>query len=375
MSTPAVFLDVESLRERFCSAPSVLHAIKPLLHPTDAFAVAVVASEAHLAAAAAGEVKLYVDDVQVTDRLAELLPRTSDSDAAGYERRLRRDAGATSFTLYVSAAQAYSPALFDAGRRVLAALGRDATREWAEFELFVGRYGVTPAGIHVEDCSNLHFVIDGDKTMHIWPPDHWVPGSADGETVDRAASSGHREYYLRHIDPAPHVADARSLRGRGGDVLCWSAGHWHVGQADGLTIAVNLAVYPSSDDAKSEAVQMTPDGQVDVWAQCEEDRRRVLHDALRRISRGGLNVAPEVRRGGVLDVARPVRCSGAGIAPWTEVEPGRVVFAVDGIVHEAVGVAGLSDLLRRVNAGGDVEVVPELRDAACALRQAGALVQ
>ena len=252
MSPTAVLPDIEALRERSRNGPSVVHACEPFLSPANAFALAVAAGEAHVAGAAAGELKLYVDGAQITDRLAQLLPRTSDHDVAGYERRLSREAGARSFTLYISAAQAYSPPLFAAVTRVLA--GRDAKREWAEFELFVGRYGVTPAGIHVEDCSNVHFVIDGAKTIHVWPPDHWNPDIAGGETVDRAASSGRREHYLSNVDPATHVADARSLRGRRGDVLCWPAGHWHVGQADELSIAVNLAVYESSDDAQDEDI-------------------------------------------------------------------------------------------------------------------------
>lgn len=245
----AVRLDASTLRERFRSGPSVIQAPEPILSAPEAFALAVAAGEAHVAGTAASEVKLYVDGVQVVDRAADLLPRTSDVDARGYERRLRRDTGARSFMFYASAAHAYSPQLLDAGRWVLAALDASVTSGWAEFELFVGRYGVTPAGIHVEDCSNVHFVIDGDKTMHVWPPDHWNPEIAGGKTVEQAASSGHREHYLSDVDPAAHLTEALSLRGRGGDVLCWPAGHWHVGQADDVSIALNLAVYPSSDVA------------------------------------------------------------------------------------------------------------------------------
>jgi quercetin dioxygenase-like cupin family protein len=52
---------------------------------------------------------------------------------------------------------------------------------------------------------------------------------------------------MSDIDPDGCFADARSLRGRAGDILCWPAGHWHVGQADELSTALNLAIYPSRE--------------------------------------------------------------------------------------------------------------------------------
>jgi hypothetical protein len=123
----------------------------------------------------------------------------------------------------------HSPLLFDRSRELLASLlGRDWVPDgWIDAELFFGHYAYTPGGIHKETRLNLHWVLDGEKTMLVWPPEAW-----DGSDLPRVDQG----------DEAP--GRPVTLPGRRGDVIHWPPRHWHVGRSPALSTGVNLAVYP-----------------------------------------------------------------------------------------------------------------------------------
>jgi hypothetical protein len=112
-----------------------------------------------------------------------------------------------------------------------------------EAEVFYGRYRQTPGGIHREACSNLHLVVEGEKTMDFWTEDAWPP---QGTVVreDRDPGSGAQEQYLPGLDPRDHRDRAESLTAARGQGFAWQAGTWHVGRsAGGLSLALNVAAY------------------------------------------------------------------------------------------------------------------------------------
>lgn len=112
-----------------------------------------------------------------------------------------------------------------------------------EAEVFCGRYRATPGGIHRETCSNLHLVVEGEKTMEFWTGDAWPPGRAVLRE-DRDPGSGAREQYLPGLDPREHRESARSLTAGPGQGFAWPAGTWHVGRSEGgPSLALNVAAY------------------------------------------------------------------------------------------------------------------------------------
>jgi hypothetical protein len=111
-----------------------------------------------------------------------------------------------------------------------------------EVEVFAGDYRRTPGGVHREACSNLHLVLAGTKTMHLWTGDAWMPAGTL-RRGDVAAGSGTREEYLPTLDPAVAVAAGRSLKGSPGQGFTWVAGTWHVAETHGPSVALNIATY------------------------------------------------------------------------------------------------------------------------------------
>jgi hypothetical protein len=91
--------DSGELLRCFRGTPSVLRAPERLASPAEAFVLAVVAVEAHLDGAAAGEFKAYIDGMRAGDRLEDVLSTREASQ------------------VYASAVEAYSPKLLDAGTR------------------------------------------------------------------------------------------------------------------------------------------------------------------------------------------------------------------------------------------------------------------
>ncbi|AWK12265.1 hypothetical protein DDQ41_28870 [Streptomyces spongiicola] len=112
-----------------------------------------------------------------------------------------------------------------------------------EAEVFYGRYGETPGGIHREACSNLHLVVEGRKTMDFWAGDAWLPPETPVRE-DRDPESGAQEQYLSGLAPRDHRHRAESLTAAPGQGFAWEAGTWHVGRSEGgPSLALNVASY------------------------------------------------------------------------------------------------------------------------------------
>jgi hypothetical protein len=196
----------------------VIHLERPLASRAEAFSVLSGACQA--ASAGRALVKLFVDGVLVPDPAHPLLPIEGEHS----DDYLTRVAQRHDFAIYCGSIQAHSPLLFERLRRLLALLfGADwIPAGWIDAELFVGRYEHTPAGVHQEQRYNLHCVLDGRKTMLVWPP-------------DAAAAPAARDM----------AGDALVLPGGPGDVIHWPPQHWHVGRSPQLSIAINVAIYPA----------------------------------------------------------------------------------------------------------------------------------
>ncbi|MBL8152139.1 MAG: hypothetical protein JNN15_19630 [Blastocatellia bacterium] len=167
------------------------------------------------------------------------LPMAEDGSVAQYGARLERELQTKSFFIYARDIQVHSPLLWERARDFLKGLfdevGMPAGH--VELEIFFGRYEFTTGGIHRENCSNLHCVLEGHKRMRVWPKDDLSIGSSAMNRAEVYAS------YLDATNIKSYLDRAVTLDGRAGDILYWPAEAWHVGEAPELCLCLNIALY------------------------------------------------------------------------------------------------------------------------------------
>lgn len=235
------------------------------LTPAAAWRGALNTVEAHHRGASTGLAKVMVAGEIVAGR--EAMPRTDGSE--DFEQWFGRVAGASepgaSILFYARDLPRYDRTLYEI---LLSASGVvfdkfGLSRREVDIELFCGDYRVTPGGIHREYCANNHFVLAGKKNMHFWTDGDWIPPDAERKGAGGPVGDAEEEYLPEvALDAAAPYGTA--LPATGGEVFNWSNGVWHVGETDGLALAINLARYMSSFDADEPAffLAATDAGQV-----------------------------------------------------------------------------------------------------------------
>ncbi|MCP5311420.1 MAG: hypothetical protein H6951_19425 [Zoogloeaceae bacterium] len=181
-----------------------------------------------------GYVKLLIDHARLLGPVVEsYLPDARDRNLGDYINRLCSNAGSHGVMLYVTDFQLYAPEIWLRACKFLKPLyervGMPAG--YADLELFMGRYDSTPGGAHRDRGTAFHFVIDGRKTMYVWPrPQFWSDEIFIG----------------REFNPLcwrDHLGDAVALEGGPGDILYWAIDHWHVGGSPEFSVSLNIALY------------------------------------------------------------------------------------------------------------------------------------
>ncbi|MDG6106947.1 hypothetical protein Daura_28160 [Dactylosporangium aurantiacum] len=205
-----------------------------------------------------------------------------------------------------------------------------------ETEVFAGDYQRTPGGVHREACSNVHLVLAGAKTMHLWTGDDWMPPGVL-RRGDVAAGAGTREEYLPTLNPAVALAAGRSLTGGPGQGFAWVAGTWHVAETHGPSAALNIAMYQHGLGAEPSLPVWGDRLDGAVPASFLDDYRRhvgagamPLAALLGRLSALGMRPAAVHRRPG------PVRTVRRGLAVpilWVRPAPGELFVATLGAVR------------------------------------------
>jgi hypothetical protein len=174
-------------------------------------------------------VNIHVRNASVVWDRGSYLPDSTDQNLQGYLDRIENLVGGEPFYISINGIQALSWNLW---RKTAAFLqGLYSTLEGipglgTELHLFVGRYPVTPFGIHVDDISTFKFVFRGSKSMLTWPPE-----LADTLPVNQ-----------QNFDSA--VGDAVTLTGdsrKPEDFLYWPSPYYHVGES-ASNISVSLSV-------------------------------------------------------------------------------------------------------------------------------------
>jgi uncharacterized protein YjeT (DUF2065 family) len=106
---------------------------------------------------------------------------------------------------------------------------------YADIELFMGQYDTTSGGVHRDTGANFHFVVSGEKTMHVWP-----------RTTFWRTANGPNDQRVSAFDPMAwknHLEDADTLDAVAGDMFYWAPNHWHVGESPAFSASINIALY------------------------------------------------------------------------------------------------------------------------------------
>jgi hypothetical protein len=183
-------------------------------------------------------VKLLFDNKRLLGTDVEsLLPYPSDEDLTSYFSRLRTGAGNRGVLLYVTDFQIYVPELWERICSFLVPLYERVGMPggYADVELFLGQYVTTAGGVHRDTGENFHFVVDGQKTMHVWPrTTFW-------RTID-----GPDDARISAFDPmlwSHHLEDGETFDAKAGDMFYWAPDHWHVGESPKFSVSINIALY------------------------------------------------------------------------------------------------------------------------------------
>ncbi|MCY1035340.1 cupin-like domain-containing protein [Corallococcus sp. BB11-1] len=166
-----------------------------------------------------------------------------------FEPYLSRITAEQEVTFVIYGMQVHAPELWVRTREFISGfIARLGVPIDVELELFSGKYRATPRGPHRDDASNLSWILHGEKTMLVWPPDFFekrgVPTATQrGQTWGRDLCDP--EVYKQYQD------EAVVLHAKEGELLYWPYTWWHMAVADkhDAPMMLNTCVYnrPKAD--------------------------------------------------------------------------------------------------------------------------------
>jgi hypothetical protein len=111
-----------------------------------------------------------------------------------------------------------------------------------DLEIFLGKYQRTPGGAHKEGCANFHFVIDGQKRMLVWQPQHEV-NEKDFLVNKPGVGDYDEEQYLDNVRFEQALGEPIAMDAKAGDAFYWPSGVWHVAESPETNLSMNIALY------------------------------------------------------------------------------------------------------------------------------------
>ena len=263
---------------------------------------AIATAQREKAGEIADSAKLYVDGARVLD--ADRWPGSSagDDDHATWRARVADGAnGELPIMFFARGLQEHDRTLFEIVLDELAPalLPVGLPSGLVETELFYGRYAATPGGIHRESCTNLHLVLLGQKVMHMWVGEDWIPADAKLKLLDTSEPTmGTSEQYLMDLELAEAAPFSIALPATAGEGFFWRSGVWHVAEAPKASMAMNIASYTNGFEPDPErlAVHIAEDGSItrDWLAEYRDFSRSADADGplLARVSALGMTGPP-----------------------------------------------------------------------------------
>ncbi|WPB74603.1 hypothetical protein KYC5002_37040 [Archangium violaceum] len=172
------------------------------------------------------------------------LPLPEDVNAEGYLARITKWLGGKRFGITLNSTQCFhwghwlqmQSFLTGFREQVGVPLGG------GDSAVFFGNYRYTPFGIHKDDLHVFYFVVEGRKTISLWPFD----ALSQRAEVPKDPDFIHRPGGIVLKDKAEEeklLSQATLLRGQRGDLMYWPASYWHRAEpSEGLAVSASLGV-------------------------------------------------------------------------------------------------------------------------------------
>lgn len=181
------------------------------------------------------DIRFYIDNSQVLENNA-YLPSPSDASVWDYAERLDKMLEGQPYTLIINSFQLFSEKLWLQLRSFLrgmyGALGSIPAGA-VDAHIIVANYGVSPFKLHKDPNAVFTFVVEGRKTMLVWPFKTFQSETPDPEAI-------HKQVDLHGVDYEPFRDQAIALAGEAGDVLYWPSSYWHAGESDLSKLHITL---------------------------------------------------------------------------------------------------------------------------------------
>ena len=347
-------------KDYFSKEGTVLKFDVPIATPKEAFDIFLKASNAYRKGEGDYQnFKLYLDAKQVVSNVIDYLPVAADGSLQAYIRRLDEMTQGAPFMIYVNNFEQFAPYLWERIHHFLQdfTAHKGIASGVVEAELFVGRYHITPGGVHRANCANFHHCIEGEKIFYVWAPE---VASANEKFIGQKGT-GSEEY----IDGATlewKKEHRQELRALPTEAIFCPSNFWHVGHSPEPCACVNIAMYDAG--AGEEIVQkgitkMVNEQSHDIassdWAQKiakqivpEKFKTYLKKEKLRHITSLGMKQVPAHKK---IDPSwknrNSLRAKELFTLQW-EKSDNMLFYAVNGYVYECMYDSSLVSLLQKI---------------------------
>lgn len=146
-----------------------------------------------------------------------------------YLQRLGAAKGMSRFGIMIDSAHGYHPEIWKRSREILGNLYRFLPMPITDIntDVFIGNYPQTPFGVHLDKLHNLMFMVEGKRTMRLWPYETGLALFGEPDSLVR-------DY--KHALDSSIVFELEA-----GDMLYWPDDYWHVGEnSDVPSVSMNI---------------------------------------------------------------------------------------------------------------------------------------
>jgi hypothetical protein len=280
-------------------------------------------------------------DVQMID--ADALPRPEDETLAAFEARIAATWTRDWYLYIPDGIQKYDGAVWERAIELLMPALRlhgGLPAGGMMLDLFYGKYGSTPTGIHLDSSDNLAFVVRGPKRLMFWAPDRFT---------------------AKFASPPKHPSHQQSLTGRfedcldsatvidadAGDIVYWPKDYWHIGVSPGQWSGmVSLPMWWSASPAKLARAMLNGvldlQGEPELYAVNLDDLASVASEMPASLSAVVAEVKAQVTRrydvAAKFSWAKFVTAYGFSTPPSPRQAPGETAGRRVRVVHPIVAV-------------------------------------
>ena len=186
----------------------------------------------------AKERRIHLNNISVDEPFIgmDLLPRPEDNFERFIERYFAK-LGAEDLTIVLHNCHRYAPSIYAAARKFLQPLQKRVgiPSGLVGTDMFAGKYRTNPKGLHKDTGAVFMFPLINEKTMAVWPWEHFSDLAPNSRYVNASVNVAYEE----------HLSSATILTAKPGQAIYFPSHWWHLAYSDTLmpTLALNITWY------------------------------------------------------------------------------------------------------------------------------------